>query len=265
MSSLAPENTLVAAELCREVGADGWECDVQLTGDGVPVLLHDATLQRTTNVAEIFPERAHLGVSHFTLQEVRRLDAGSWFMARDPYGTVAKRELSDRWMRAFSGTRIPTLEEALLLSKRLGLRVIIELKAMLWQPFHNLWLLERTLSMVSKLNMDRDVLISSFDATLIRQLKKRAPHVAGALLTESIPRNPVRYLEGIGADALSLKKDAFDEHLVEEIAASGFGVFVWTVNEPEELAYFLRNRCVQGIITDWPQVVTGSSSFPRFQ
>lgn len=120
-SAYAPENTLPAFVLAIEQGATFVEFDLQRTSDGVLVLLHDLTLERTTDVEEIFPERARQVVvggqtrrqwplADFTLAEIRRLDAGAWFDAR------------------FAGTRIPTFAETIeALRGRTGL--FIELKA----------------------------------------------------------------------------------------------------------------------------------------
>ena len=102
----APEHTLEAYRLAIEQGADYVEQDLQITKDGVLVCLHDLTLERTTNIEEVFPGRyrevSHAGVSekhwfvyNFTLEELKRLDAGSWFHKR------------------FSGVRIPTWQEAI--------------------------------------------------------------------------------------------------------------------------------------------------------
>jgi len=120
-SAYAPENTIPAFTLAAEQGATFVELDLQRTSDGALVLLHDITLERTTDVEEIFPDRARTVVvkgetrrqwslDDFTLAELRRLDAGRWFDAR------------------FTGTRIPTLAETIAAVRgRTGL--FIELKA----------------------------------------------------------------------------------------------------------------------------------------
>jgi glycerophosphoryl diester phosphodiesterase len=109
-SAYAPEHTLSAYRLALEQGADFVEQDLAVTRDGVLICLHDPTLQRTTNVEEVFPDRATTvtweGKSErgwlandFTLAEIKRLDAGSWFGAK------------------FAGERIPTFDEAVALVK----------------------------------------------------------------------------------------------------------------------------------------------------
>ena len=114
-SAYAPEHTLAAYRLAIEMGADFVEQDLAVTKDGVLVCLHDATLERTTNVADVFPDRA-VSISlegktrkawvanDFTLAEIKQLDAGSWFDAK------------------FKGEKVPTFDEAVALVKgRAGL------------------------------------------------------------------------------------------------------------------------------------------------
>ena len=105
-SAYAPEHTLAAYRLAIEMGADYVEQDLQLTSDGVLICMHDTTLNRTTDVEEVFPDRSReveirgepravWRVSDFTLDEIKTLDAGVWF--------------SDE----FAGTRVPTFQEAI--------------------------------------------------------------------------------------------------------------------------------------------------------
>jgi glycerophosphoryl diester phosphodiesterase len=134
-SGYAPEHTLAAYRLAIEQGADFAEQDLQITKDGALVCLHDADLARTTNVAEVFPDRATMRditgegnprrgwyAVDFTLAEIKRLDAGSWFHKANPFAA--------RWN--FIGERVPTLEEAIkAIDNRAGL--YIELK---YYPFY---------------------------------------------------------------------------------------------------------------------------------
>ena len=109
-SGVAPENTVAAIRAAAREGADFAEVDVVLTRDGVPVLFHDNTLVRTTDAATVFPDRAPWQPGDFTLAELRRLDAGSWFAD------------------SFSGERIPTLAEALGALDEYGIGLWAELK-----------------------------------------------------------------------------------------------------------------------------------------
>ncbi len=100
-SYYAPEETAPAYLLARDLGADYIEMDIHRTADGALIVHHDDTLERTTNVREVFPGREKNRISSFTLAEIRRLDAGSWFNSRNP----------DRGHKSFAGLAIPTLDE----------------------------------------------------------------------------------------------------------------------------------------------------------
>ncbi|WP_110643400.1 glycerophosphodiester phosphodiesterase [Salinicola sp. CPA57] len=99
----APESTRPAYLLARDLGVDYLELDLQRTKDGVLVAIHDNTLNRNTNVADVFPDRADAAVSSFTLDELKQLDAGSWFNASYP----------DRARDSYSGLEILTLDEVI--------------------------------------------------------------------------------------------------------------------------------------------------------
>ena len=105
-SAYAPEHTLAAYKLAIEMGADYVEQDLAVTRDGILICLHDASLERTTNVEELFPDRVSTQTiegktrkawlaNDFTLAEIKRLDAGSWFDKK------------------FSGEKVPTFDEAI--------------------------------------------------------------------------------------------------------------------------------------------------------
>ncbi|MBD8622424.1 glycerophosphodiester phosphodiesterase [Pseudomonas sp. CFBP 13727] len=99
----APESTLPAYLLARDLGADYLELDVQRTRDGQLIALHDDTLLRTTDIASKFPERKDKPASDFTLAELKTLDAGSWFNAAHP----------ERARGSYKGLKILTLDEVL--------------------------------------------------------------------------------------------------------------------------------------------------------
>lgn len=252
--SLAPENTLAAARAAWEVGADGWELDVQLTRDGQIVLMHDESLARTTDARHVFPDRSPWKVGDLSLEEIRMLDAGSWFVHEDPFGTIRSGEVAAERGALYSGEPVPTLREALLLSKELGLWVNIELKG---APLSSLSpgrkaLVDGVVALVRELEVER-VLLSSFDHEMIRYAKALGPEIPGALLVLSVNIDPVVYLRGVGADALNSRFTAYDPVWAAALRDAGFGVFVWTVNETADLLRFSLEPSVSGIITDWPQ------------
>ena len=113
-SYLAPENTLQAGEAALEYDeVVGWEVDIRISFDGVPFLMHDHTLKRTTNVSAHFPSRQDDDPSLFNISELQQLDAGSWFVNKDPYGTIAKGIVTQAEAESYRGIKIPTFEEVL--------------------------------------------------------------------------------------------------------------------------------------------------------
>lgn len=110
-SAYAPENTLAAVDAADDLGVAWVENDVQLTKDGVLVVVHDTTLGRTTDAEEVFPGRAPWAVKDFTAAEIAKLDAGSWFGA------------------GFAGARVPTLTQYLHRLERNHQKLLLEIKA----------------------------------------------------------------------------------------------------------------------------------------
>ena len=110
---LAPENTMIAFQKADDVGAHGWEVDVRISIDGEFFLMHDSDLRRTTNVATIFPEKADENACSFTIAELRQLDAGSWFVDRDPFGAISSGKVNAEDANLYKGIKIPLFDEIL--------------------------------------------------------------------------------------------------------------------------------------------------------
>ena len=112
-SMLAPENTIAAAELAAEYDAFGFETDVRISLDGVPFLMHDDTLRRTTNILEVYPDRTDEDASNFAMDELYALNAGLWFIQKDPFDTIESGLISQAQLSVNQGQKIPTLSQAL--------------------------------------------------------------------------------------------------------------------------------------------------------
>uniref|UniRef100_A0A3B5R0X6 Glycerophosphodiester phosphodiesterase domain containing 4 n=1 Tax=Xiphophorus maculatus TaxID=8083 RepID=A0A3B5R0X6_XIPMA len=122
---LAPENTLMSFEKAVESGGGGLETDVTIY-DGVPFLMHDSTLRRTTNVAEVFPNRTQLDAAMFTWAEIQQLNAGSWFLLRDPFGTASSLSETDRSQA--QNQSVPSLAQFLEVAAASGKLVLFDLR-----------------------------------------------------------------------------------------------------------------------------------------
>jgi len=203
----APENTLAAFRLALSMPEVRWlELDVHLSKDEVPVVIHDAKLNRTTN--------GRGKVAEQTAAELTQLDAGGWFHP------------------IYAGEKIPTLEEVLSLACG-RCRLNIELKD---GARDGKLLVSRTLGLIRSYRMEADVVITSFNAALLKEVKRVAPEFATGLILDYRPKDPVRLLQPLGASMLSLQYDLLSAPLLAETANAGIRVMAWTVNDPNALA-----------------------------
>ena len=256
-SFLAPENTLEAARLGLESGADGWELDVQLTRDGVPVVFHDPSLTRTTDVSRTFagdPRQATgFLVADFTAAEIARLDAGSWFV--DPsggprsaagFGTIDRLCEPLRALYASGRVRVPTLVEALAITSDLDALVNVEIKP---TSGEKVAVVDAVLSEIRAARVEDLVTVSSFDHEVVSLIAARAPEVATGALVESLPESDLAaWLRSIGADALHAPASVIGP------STEGVPTLVYTVNDarPTGLAWQLSEKRVAGLFTDDP-------------
>ncbi len=109
---VGPENTIEGANAMRQFGLIGMEIDIRVSWDGIPFLLHDDVLTRTTNVADVFPARASRPADNFTFAELRSLDAGSKFLA-EPNGLFAQQYVNATTLNGYQGAKISSLAEAI--------------------------------------------------------------------------------------------------------------------------------------------------------
>lgn len=221
-SGRSPENTLLAFRYAFELGADAIECDVQLSADGAPVIIHDATVERTTN--------GQGQVDQLSFEELRRLDAGA-------------------------GEQIPTLQEVLDLCRAAGKQVNLELKA------ETLEQTNRVGQVVGELLESGDyqemVLISSFWLPAVTRFKSEHPQFrTGTLHSGTRWRftNMLTFARAAGADAIHPHVRLTSRALVEAAHAAGLQVNVWTVDQPKIIAR-LASWGVDGIMTNYPDKV----------
>ena len=222
-SGHAPENTLPAFRMAADMGADGVELDVQETKDGVLVVCHDETVDRTSNGAG--------WVKDFTFEEIRKLDFSG--------GNAA-----------YEGVKIPSMEEVLDLLAPTGLTINIELKTGI--VFYDR-IEEKILQLVRNKNWEDRVIYSSFNHYSVRRIKELDPAAKTGLLYADGPIDMPGYGKRIGADALhpalyNLQSPA----LLEDCRRYGLAVNVWTVNSAQELL-LCRDLGVNAVITNYPE------------
>ncbi|XP_069923208.1 glycerophosphoinositol inositolphosphodiesterase GDPD2 isoform X2 [Oryctolagus cuniculus] len=123
---LAPENTLMSLRKTAECGAAVFETDVMVSSDGVPFLMHDEQLSRTTDVASVFPSRVTAHSSDFSWAELQRLNAGTWFLERKPFWGAKQLSGPDR--KEAENQMVPALEELLKEAAALNLSIMFDLR-----------------------------------------------------------------------------------------------------------------------------------------
>jgi glycerophosphoryl diester phosphodiesterase len=261
---VAPENTLASFRRAVQLGADALECDVHLTRDGVPVVFHDFTLERCTDFAERARgsgQRLSPFLGDWTLEELSRLDAGSWYGKTDPFGQVKAGRVGPAELDSFRGERIPTLQEVLDLCREAGVGLVLEIKQGA-RPSEEL--VRRAVDQVRAGRMLDGTALISFDHPSLLLARRMEPSLAvGALLVERLA-DPGRYArEVLGARLVSVycPEGVFtrcapeDSYLAEDARLAheaGVAYHVWTANAPEDLHGLMRAG-VDGIATDFPQ------------
>lgn len=249
--SLAPENTLAAARKAFECGADMWELDVAVSADGALVLLHDDTLLRTTNVRAVFPDRDMCTSSTFTLAELQALDCGSWFAEADPFGTIARGEVSAGDCVAYRGERIPTLREALEFTRSHDRAVNVEIKS-LPAPMEDFPVATAVGELVQSLAMQDRVIVSSFIRARLDEVRAVAAEVRIHALVGYAEDEFVRMPTGGALDGIHPRYNRVSDEQVRAAMTAGHKVIPWVVNEIAAMEHFLALG-VDGIITDYPQ------------
>ncbi len=248
-TSLAPENTLQAAQKAFEAGADMWELDVRMTADGELVLLHDRSLPRTSNAKQIFPRRRPWRLESFTLAELRQLEFGAWYNQKDPFEQIAAGNVSVNDQARYAHTPIPTLREALAFTRDHNWQVNLEIEH---TPGHAPSIVADVAALIESMGMVEQVLISSFHHRYLSTIKEINPRIATGAL-DSKPRQRIPSLLKRLDAQVYLPRSAFaTPEMTASLAAQGYAIIVWTANELADMQKLLAMG-VSGIITDFPQ------------
>ncbi|MBI3514161.1 MAG: glycerophosphodiester phosphodiesterase, partial [Proteobacteria bacterium] len=220
----APENTLAGFRAAAAAGARWVEFDVKLTRDGVAVLMHDETLERTTN--------GRGRVAETPLAAIAALDAGAWFGA------------------GFRDERVPTLLEAFAELGRLGLGANIEIKPCPGRADATAAAVVAAVAAHWPAALPPP-LVSSFAPECLAMVRDRAAHLPRGLLVGRLPQDWRRQVEALGCASVNLGRRHASAAAIAEVLASGLALVMWTVNEAVEAARLLAAGA-SAIITDRP-------------
>ncbi|HST06453.1 MAG TPA: glycerophosphodiester phosphodiesterase family protein [Chloroflexia bacterium] len=222
----APENTLASFRHAISVGARYVELDVQMSEDGVLVVIHDDTVDRTTNGTG--------PVRDYTYTELKKLDAGSHFAPE------------------YSGETIPTLREVLELCAGAGVGVVIEIKSPHLYP----GMVEKTVALLAEMKAQgaRDYWCISFDHASIRQVRALDPDVPLGYLYEPTEQMFVYPDDTVQAYCPYYRTALAHPEQVQQARDMGKNVLVYTVDDPEDVRR-LAEIGVAGMVTDRPGVL----------
>ncbi|WP_198042658.1 glycerophosphodiester phosphodiesterase family protein [Oceanobacillus sp. AG] len=234
--SLAPENTMAGYHLSYELGADLIETDVQRTKDGHLVIMHDTTVDRTTNGTG--------AVSELTLEEIRGLDAGSHFDEE------------------FAGEKVPTFREFLEGFKDKDVLLLVELKGIGME--------EQVLQEIIEVGMEENVVLQSFDMESVKKFREIAPQISvGYLYSASVPDSPeqriedaermLNYATSIGA-RLNASYGSLSEESITYMRQRGLINMHWTFRSQEPFKDLLKKGLI-GPITDYTQWLSDGPTF----
>jgi glycerophosphoryl diester phosphodiesterase len=219
---LAPENTLAAFRLGASYGYRAFECDVKLAADGVPFLLHDATLQRTTS--------GHGAANALSWSELSRLDAGGWHSrayAGEPiasFAAVARFCLRNAFVLDIEIKPSPGCE------RETG-KVVATMAASLWQ------------------GAALPPLLTSFRPDALEAARDAAPALPRALLLDSLRAGWLDEARALGCAGVVMNYSILDASVRSALAGAGLAAGVYTVNDPAE-ARRLDALGVDSIVTD---------------
>jgi glycerophosphoryl diester phosphodiesterase len=226
-AGLAPENTPVSFRKAAELGVGWVEFDVHLSADGVPIVIHDDTLNRTTS--------GKGDVATLPVAALQELDAGAWFG------------------KEFRGERVPTLEATITLLGKLGLGAIVEIKP---SPGHAEATAEAAVRLLLKRWPDHlpPPMVSSFEQEALERARMVAPGIARALLVGKISDDWQRDVDRLGCAALHANQRGLKAAEVAEVTGAGVPLFSYTVNSPKR-AKELFSWGVAAIFSDRPDLV----------
>lgn len=223
-SAVAPENTIAAFEAAIAAGADGIEFDVRLTRDGVPVVIHDETLRRTSRVRG--------RVADLTFAELNRIDVGSWF-----------------GQGQFVNERVPSLEQLFELFRSNNMVLYLEMKS-LEQPR----LAEACCQLIHDHGLKDRVVFECFEHSALEAVR----NIDSTLKTAALFQPPSSFIlkraQAIGASEIALHHRLTNKRLIEKARLANLKVVTWTVDDPAWVSR-ARTQGIDALITNNPSAL----------
>ena len=273
--AFAPENTLAAFRKAKAFGCQMFETDVRMSKDEELVVHHDEQLTRCTDVKAKFPGCTNYAIWNFTYEELRILDAGSWYIDQlslpAPQRQVFLQTLTDeeiaqfvsqqeRELYASGKIRLPTLKQTLEFARDAGMLVNIELKT---EPGRSTKLSDAVVELVEFMRMDHNILISSFDHDELVNVRALTKTHATGVLTSDRTENLNGYLQLLDADAYHpscysesdlMGARTLNLEGITDVRKAGRSVNVWTCNNKDDMRQLIAAG-VTGLISDYPNRV----------
>ncbi|KTG06970.1 hypothetical protein cypCar_00004385 [Cyprinus carpio] len=223
---LAPENTFMSFEKALAAGADGLETDVTISYDGVPFLMHDKNLRRTTNVKDMFPNWTHTSPAMFTWRELQNLNAGSWFFSQDPFGTASSLS-PDEHLQA-QNQSVCTLRDFLDLAAQHGKLVIFDLyRPPRGHPYRDAWI-SRTLDVIQ----NESSIHSSQVLWLPPELREFVQEIDPELQQITADLAPVEDLQLRHISRLNIHYSFMSEKEIRKYSAANISTNLYVISEP---------------------------------
>ncbi|WP_268876043.1 glycerophosphodiester phosphodiesterase [Gottfriedia luciferensis] len=219
-----PENTMISFKACEDLGADGIELDVQLSKDGEIVVIHDETINRTTNGKGF--------VKDYTLTELKKFDA------------------SYRFKRQFKNCTIPTLKEVFDWAKGNHFSMNVELKN---DKFEYHGLEERVINLIRSYEYEKRVILSSFNHKSMLKFHLMAPDIETAVLYNRRNKEPWKLAEEFQAEGIHPNYRIITDEIIAKTLAKNIAVRPYTINEPDVMKELIQANCT-AIITDYPEI-----------
>jgi len=234
--SIRPENTMSAFKEAMK-NSDFIELDVAFSKDGVPVIIHDNTLERTSNVKEFkeFKEfKKPYRVRDYTYKQLLKLDFGSWFLKNDPFKTIENGTVTKEELKALKTQRILTLDQVLKFFKKHNFPINIEIKD-LSRTAYDKTAVKTIIDLIEKHVMVNLVLLSSFNHKYLRQAFKINPNIDTAALDEkNHSKDLVKHLKRLRVRSYNPSLQIVDSDLIKDLSNAGIFVNIFTVNDKQD-------------------------------